>query len=80
MTETRTPRPVPGGEAVNAFLARMAAGWIVGYLLDRWVGTWPWATLVMGVAGLWLAFSRLLKDTVPPPPARREPPAPDSPP
>jgi F0F1-type ATP synthase assembly protein I len=39
---------------------RIAAGLIIGYQLDAWLGTSPWLTLLLAIAALVAAVRQLL--------------------
>lgn len=42
------------------FPTTVAAGLFLGYYLDEYFGTRPWLVLVMGIAGLVVAFYRMI--------------------
>ena len=46
-------------EAVDVssrFFASVVSGGVLGWLLDRWLGTWPWLVSLGTIAGFVLGF------------------------
>lgn len=42
----------------GAFISSIVAGLILGYLLDRWLGTGPWLTIGLSLVGAYSGFMR----------------------
>jgi ATP synthase protein I len=42
----------------GAFISSIVAGLILGYLLDRWLGTGPWLTVGLSLVGAYSGFMR----------------------
>lgn len=42
-------------------LAGPAVGFSLGYLLDRFLGTWPWMLLLLGLLGIVGGFYRVVQ-------------------
>jgi F0F1-type ATP synthase assembly protein I len=46
--------------------ASMAAGWIIGfYLVDNYLGTFPWASILLTLAGAGAGFYEIIRILVP---------------
>ena len=41
------------------FAGSILAGTLVGYLADRWLGTWPWLLIVGILVGAYSGFMRM---------------------
>lgn len=46
------------------FAATVAAGGVVGYLIDRWRASHPWGLLVGLILGILVAFVRFTRDAL----------------
>lgn len=42
----------------GAFVSSIVAGLLLGYLLDRWLGTGPWLTIGLSLVGAYSGFMR----------------------
>ena len=49
--------------AALSLFAAVLAGLIVGWLLDRWLGTWPWLLVVGLVLGSVAGFYEFIRTT-----------------
>lgn len=49
--------------AALSLFAAVLAGLIVGWLLDRWLGTWPWLLVVGLVLGSVAGFYEFIRAT-----------------
>lgn len=52
------------GELINiglVFPAAIAVGYVIGYFLDRWLGTGPWLVVAFSIAGAAAAFVNLFR-------------------
>lgn len=64
---TGTAAPPPrkgysqGSRVLTELIAGPAGGAIIGWLLDRWLGTSPWLLLVMLFAGTGVAFRNIYR-------------------
>jgi F0F1-type ATP synthase assembly protein I len=47
--------------AALSLFAAVVAGLIIGWLLDRWLGTWPWLLVVGLVLGSAVGFYELIR-------------------
>jgi ATP synthase protein I len=45
----------------SRFFASVVSGGLLGWLLDRWLGTWPWLVSVGTIAGFVLGFYWMLR-------------------
>ena len=50
-----------GSRVLAELVAGPAGGALVGWVLDRWLGTSPWALLVMLVLGIAVAFRNIIR-------------------
>jgi len=50
-----------GGRVLTELIAGPAGGAIIGWLLDRWLGTSPWLLLVMMTLGVVVAFRNIYR-------------------
>ncbi len=57
MTETKSG--AEGWVASGSFLGSILSGFLIGYLLDRWLGTEPWLVVIGIVAGSYSGFVRV---------------------
>jgi len=46
----------------TTLVAATVVGLVLGYWLDRWLGTTPWLTMVFAVFGIVAAFLNLFRD------------------
>jgi ATP synthase protein I len=49
--------------AALSLFAAVAAGLIIGWLLDRWLGTWPWLLVLGLVLGSAAGFYEFIRAT-----------------
>lgn len=45
----------------SRFFASVVSGGALGWLLDRWLGTWPWLVSLGTIAGFVLGFYWMLR-------------------
>jgi ATP synthase protein I len=45
--------------ASGSFLGSILSGFLIGYLLDRWLGTEPWLVVIGIVGGSYSGFVRM---------------------
>lgn len=50
-----------GSRVLTELIAGPAGGALIGWLLDRWLGTTPWLLLVMMALGIIVAFRNILR-------------------
>lgn len=43
------------------FPSSIAVGLVIGYLLDRWLGTYPWLLMVFAILGIAAGFVNLYR-------------------
>lgn len=59
------PQADPNDRLANRVLAEliggMAGGALIGWLLDRLLGTWPWGFLIVLTLGIVVAFRNIIK-------------------
>ncbi len=64
-TGTRQEKPGKGYSQGNRVLAELiagpAGGALIGWLLDRWLGTSPWLLLVLLFGGIAVAFRNIIR-------------------
>jgi ATP synthase protein I len=49
--------------AAFSLFAAVVSGLLLGWLLDRWLGTWPWLLVVGVVLGAAAGFYELIRTT-----------------
>lgn len=49
-----------GSRVLTELIAGPAGGALVGWLLDRWLGTAPWALLALLILGIAVAFRNII--------------------
>jgi len=59
MTQKKTDTAGEGWVASGSFLGSVLSGFLIGYLLDRWLGTEPWLVVMGIVAGSYSGFVRM---------------------
>ena len=59
MTETKSDSAAEGWVASGSFLGSILSGFLIGYLLDRWLGTDPWLVVIGIVVGSYSGFVRM---------------------
>lgn len=50
-----------GWASGSAFIGSILSGLLIGYLLDRWLGTEPWLLIVFVLLGSYSGFMRMWK-------------------
>lgn len=50
-----------GSRVLTELIAGPAGGALIGWLLDRWLGTTPWLLLVMMALGIIVAFRNIMR-------------------
>lgn len=50
-----------GNRVLAELIAGLAGGALIGWLLDRWLGTSPWLLLVMLFLGMGVAFRNIIR-------------------
>lgn len=52
-------KTISGIDAGGSFFASILAGLLIGYFLDRWLGTAPWLVVIFTLTGAYSGFLRV---------------------
>lgn len=50
-----------GNRVLGELIGGLAGGALIGWLLDRWIGTSPWLLLVFLASGIFVAFRNIIR-------------------
>ena len=52
-------KAISGIDAGGSFFASILAGMLIGYFLDKWLGTAPWFVVIFALTGAYSGFLRV---------------------